>query len=75
MVEEEIRALGIRQRRYLLTSLLLTTFGLFLTFVASEIRSVWLMVLAFSLIIASMVLMFYGLTLRVKYLLLKGTGK
>ncbi len=75
MAEEEVRILRVRQRRYLLTSLFLTAFALLLTFVASEIKSVWLMIFAFSLIIASMVLMFYGLTLRVKYLLLKEASK
>ncbi len=75
MTEEEVRILRIKQRRFLLASLFLTAFALLLTYVASEVRSVWLMILAFSLIVASMVIMFYGLTLRVKYLLLKEVNK
>jgi len=66
----------IRRRyvRYLIVSFILIIFALSLTYIAMRIRSIWLMIIALSLLLASFGLMFSGLTLRAEHKVMKEGG-
>ena len=70
----ELEIIKKRYTRYLLVSLLLTAFALVLTFVALRVRSVWLMMIALSILLAGFGLMFSGLTLRAEHKAMKEGG-
>jgi len=70
----ELELIRRRYVRYLVVSLVLVALALLLTYVAAEVRSLWLMILALSILLASFGLMLSGLTLRTEYRAMKETG-
>jgi len=57
----------MRYRRYITVSLLLIIIAIFITAVANEMRSIWLLIIAFAILFAAFGLLFTGLTLRAEY--------
>ena len=59
--------LAKRYMRFIKVSLVLTGVALLLTFTATKIRSLWLMIIAFSILFASFCLLFSGIVMRAEY--------
>jgi len=67
----ESEFIRMRYRRYIMVSLLLIIVAIFFTAVANEIRSIWLLIIAFAILFAAFGLLFTGLTLRAEYNIMK----
>jgi len=70
----ESELLRKRYMRYLIASVVLVVLALFITFIAMIMRSIWMLVLALSILVAAFGLMFSGATLRVEYKAMKEGG-
>ncbi len=64
-----------RCTRFIVTSLILIGIALLLTFTAMRIRSLWLMIIAFSILFASFCLLFSGIVMRAEYKAMKELRK
>jgi len=67
----ELEVIRVRYVRYLVASLVLIGLAMLLTITAMKVKSMWLMVLALSLLLVSFALLFMGLTLRAEHKLMR----
>lgn len=67
----ESELIRMRYRRYITVSLLLIIAAILITAIANEIRSIWLLIIAFAILFAAFGLLFTGLTLRAEYNIMK----
>lgn len=71
----ESELIKMRYRRYIAVSLILIVVAISITAIANEIRSIWLLIIAFAILFAAFGLLFTGLTLRAEYNIMKELRK
>lgn len=70
----ETELLKRRYRRYLTVSLILIVLALVLTYTAMRIKSLWLMIISLSVLLASFGLLMSGLVLRTEHKMMEESG-